>query len=170
MARSFEGLTDSPASVEQIHTAFGREDYWLARMAVGSASPVTIELDSLVVDADGTVAVSLTQHLGRQLLPGSVAKFIPGDVRLVHTETWTPDGDGEVRGHISVSVSGGLGSCRARTWLAPAAEGSQLRFTGRVEVKIPLVGGNLEKTLGANLAESIPAVVRFTTTWVTEHA
>jgi Protein of unknown function (DUF2505) len=167
MSRSFEGLTESPASVEQIHAAFGREDYWLARLAVGDAAT---ELDSLSVDADGTVAVSLTQHLGRQLLPGPVAKLIPGDVRLAHTETWTPDGDGRVRGQISVAVSGGLGSCRAKTWLAPAAEGSQLHFTGRVEVKIPLVGANLEKSLGANLADNIPEVVRFTTTWVAEHA
>jgi Protein of unknown function (DUF2505) len=167
MSRSFDGLAPSPASVEQIHAAFGREDYWLARLATGDA---TTTLDSLIVDADGTVAVSLTQHLGRQLLPGQVAKFIPGDVKLVHTETWTPDGDGQVRGQIRVSVSGGLGSCRAKTWLAPTANGSQLRFTGRVEVKIPLVGGNLEKSIGANLAESIPAVVRFTTTWVSEQA
>ena len=167
MSRSFDGLTESPASVEQIHAAFGREDYWLARLATGDA---TTTLDSLIVDADGTVAVSVTQHLARQLFPGPVARFIPGDVKLMHTERWTPDGDGQVRGQITVSVSGGLGTCRAKTWLAPAAEGSQLRFTGRVEVNIPLVGGNLEKSLGANLAENIPEVVRFTTTWVSEHA
>jgi hypothetical protein len=39
-----------------------------------------------------------------------------------------------------------------------------------VEVKIPLVAGKLEKSIGAGLAESIPAVQRFTTTWITEHA
>jgi hypothetical protein len=167
MPRSFDGSTESPASVEQIHAAFGREDYWLARLAAGDA---TTTLDSLIVGDDGTVAVGITQHLGRQLLPGAVAKFIPGDVKLVHAETWKPDGDGLVRGQIRVSVSGGLGSCRAKTWLAPAASGSQLRFTGTVVVKIPLVGGNLEKSLGANLADNIPAVVRFTTTWVSEHA
>ena len=167
MPRSFDGSTESRASVEQIHAAFGREDYWLARLATGAA---TTTLDALTVDADGAVAVRVTQHLAHQLLPGAVAKFIPGDVKLMHAETWTPDGDGQVRGRINVSVSGGLGSCRAKTWLAPAAEGSQLRFAGRVEVKIPLVGGNLEKSLGANLAENIPAVVRFTTNWVTANA
>jgi len=167
MPRTFDGLTESPASVEQIHAAFGREDYWLARLAAGDANT---ELNSLIVDTDGTVAVGLTLYLGRQLLPQPVAKFIAGDVKLMHTETWTPDGDGQVRGRISVSVSGGLGSCRAKTWLSPAITGSQLRFSGEVEVKIPLVGGNLEKSLGTNLAENIPGVVRFTTTWVNENA
>ncbi|MBU9763065.1 DUF2505 domain-containing protein [Mycobacterium sp. TNTM28] len=168
MARSFDGSTESPASVEQIHAAFGREDYWLARLAGSDAATTT--LDSLTVDADGTVTVRLTQHLGRQLLPKVVANLVPGELNLVHQETWTPDNDGQVHGQIQVSVPGGLGSCRAKTWLAPADTGSRLRFTGRVDVKIPLVGGNLEKTIGASLSENIPEVVRFTTTWVTENA
>ncbi|MGO9286341.1 MAG: DUF2505 domain-containing protein [Mycobacterium sp.] len=168
MSHSFDGLTESPASVEQIHAAFGREDYWQARVAAASATATT--LDSLTVDADGTVTVRVTQHLGPQLLPGPIAKFVAGELRLVNTETWTPDGDRQVRGRVITSVSGGLGSCRATTWLAPAGNGSQLRFRGRVEVKIPLVGGALEKFIGANLAQNIPGVLNFTTTWIAEHS
>jgi hypothetical protein len=40
----------------------------------------------------------------------------------------------------------------------------------RLEFKIQLVPYNNEKSIGAGLAESIPAVQRFTTTWITEHA
>jgi Protein of unknown function (DUF2505) len=167
MSSSFDGVTESSASVEQIHSAFGREDYWRARLATGEAATT---LDSLTVSADGTVAVRVTQNLGRLLLPRLVAKFVSGEVQLVHSETWTPDGNGQVRGQIRVSVSGGLGSCRAKTWLASAAQGSQMRFAGRVEVKIPLVGGNLEKSFGTNLAENIPTVVDFTTAWIAEQA
>ncbi len=167
MPRSFDVFTESPASVEQIHAAFGREDYWLARHAVGDA---TITLDSLIVDADGTVTVRATQHLGRQLLPGLVAKLVPGDLKILYSETWRPVGDRQVRGQVSVWVPGGLGSGGAEAWLVPAGNGSQLRFAVRVEVKIPLVGGKLEKSLGAGLAESIPATQRFTTTWIAEHA
>jgi hypothetical protein len=39
-----------------------------------------------------------------------------------------------------------------------------------VEVKIPLVGGNLEKVIGTGLAGSIADTLRFTTTWIAEHA
>ena len=169
MSRSFDILTESPASVEQIHAAFGREDYWLARIAVGDAA-ITTTLDSLLVDADGTVTVRVTQHLGRQLLPGLVAKFVPGDLKILNCETWTPVGDRQVRGQVNVSMSGGLGSGRAEAWLAPASNGSQLRYAVRVDVKIPLVGGKLESSIGAGLAESIPAAQRFTTTWIAEHA
>ena len=169
MSRSFDILTESPASVEQILAAFGREDYWLARIAVGDAS-ITTTLDSLLVDADGTVTVRATQHLGRQLLPGLVARFVPGDLKIMNCETWRPVGDRQVRGQVNVSMSGGFGSCSAEAWLAPASNGSQLRYAVRVDVKIPLVGGKLESSIGAGLAESIPAAQRFTTTWIAEHA
>lgn len=163
MSRSFDVVTESPASVEQIHAAFGGEDYWLARIAAGAADTT---LDSLMVDADGTVTVRTTQHLGRQLLPGLVAKFVSGDVKLVQSEIWRPDGDRKVRGEVSVSASHGLGSGHADTWLVPTDGGSQLRSTLRVEVKIPLVGGKLEKSIGAGLAEGIPEMLRFTTIWI----
>jgi hypothetical protein len=166
MPRSFDILTESPASVEEIHAAFGREDYWLARHAAGDA---TITLDSLIVDADGTVTVRTTQNVGRQLLPGLVAKFVPGDLKILHSETWRPVGDRQVRGQVSTSVPGGLGSSRAEAWLAPAGNGSQLRFAVRVEIKIPLVGGNFEKSIGAGLAENLTALYRFTSTWIAEH-
>ena len=167
MSRSFDILTESPATVEQIHAAFGREDYWLARITAGDA---TTTLDSLIVDADGTVTVRATQHLGRQLLSGLLAELVPGNLKILFRERWRPVGDRQVRGQVSVSASGGLGSGRAQAWLAPAGNGSQLRFAVRVESKIPLVGGTLENSIGAGLAKSIPAVQRFTTTWIAEHA
>lgn len=167
MPHSFDIWTESTASVEQIHAALGREDYWLTRLATSDA---TTTLDSLIVDADGTVAVRATQHLGRQLLPGVVAKRLPGDLKILHRETWRPVGDGQVRGQVSVSASGGFGSGRGEVWLAPAGIGSQTRFAVRVEVKIPFLGGRLEKSIAAGLAENIPELQRFTTMWIAEHA
>jgi hypothetical protein len=167
MPRSFDILTESPASVEQIHAAFGREDYWLARHAAGDA---TITLDSLIVDADGTVTVRTTQYVGRQLLPGLVAKFVPGDLKILHSETWRPVGDRQVRGQVSISAPAALGSGRAEAWLAPVDNGSRMRFAATVVVKVPLVGGRVESYVGGQLAVNIPAIQRFTTTWITEHA
>ncbi|OBH20328.1 MULTISPECIES: DUF2505 domain-containing protein [unclassified Mycobacterium] len=166
MSRSFDILIESPVSVEQIHATFGREDYWLARLRVSDA-PTT--LDSLVVDADGTVAVRATQHVSRQLLPTLIAKAVPGELKIVHSETWRPSGGGEVRGQIRVVTSGGVGSGRAEARMAPTDDGTQLRFAVQVAVKIPLVGRKLEKSMEADLAESIPALQRFTTTWIAEN-
>jgi hypothetical protein len=170
MPSSFDIVAESPASVEQIHAAFGSEDYWLARIEPGAAITT---LDSLTVDDDGTVNVQVTQRAGRQLLPGPVAKLIPTELKLVHTETWRPVGDGQVRGQISVSASPGLGSGGAEAWLETVgngSEGSQLRCAVKVQVKIPLLGGKFERTIGDGLAQSIPEMQRFTAKWIAENA
>ncbi len=166
MSRSFDILIESPASVEQIHTTFGREDYWLARLKASNA-PTT--LDSLVVDADGTVTVRATQHVARQVMPSLIAKAVPGELKIVHSETWRPAGDGEVRGQISVVSSGGIGAGRADAWMAPAGDGARLRFAVEVAVRIPLVGRKFEKSMQADLAKSIPALQRFTSDWIAEN-
>jgi len=166
MSRSFSGSADSTATVDEILAAFGRKDYWVARLATGDA---VTTLDSLVAHADGTVSVHFTQYLGRQLLPAMVARLLPGDLTMEYAETWTPE-DARVRGQIDAVASGGLGSCGATASLTPIATGSQLRFDGSVKVKIPLVGGNLEKSIGADLARNMPSVLRFTTTWIEEQA
>ncbi|KKC06591.1 hypothetical protein AWC17_05490 [Mycobacterium nebraskense] len=166
MSRSFDILIESPATVEQIHTTFGREDYWLARLKASNA-PTT--LDSLVVDPDGTVTMRATQYVARQILPTLIAKAVPGELKIVHSETWQPADDGEVRGQIRVVTSGGVGSGLAEAWMAPTGNGARLRFAVQVAVKIPLVGRKLEKSMEADLAESIPALQRFTSTWIAEN-
>ena len=166
MSRSFEVVAESAASVESIHAAFGRADYWADRLAGDAAST----LDSLIVGTDGAVDVHITQYLGRQMLPGLIAKAVPGDLKLQYRETWRAVGAGRVRGEVEVSAAGGFGSSRAENWLAAAGHVSQLRSAVSVEVKIPLLGGQLEKSIGAGLVKSIPATLSYTTTWIAEHA
>jgi hypothetical protein len=167
MPRSFEVSAESPVSVEQIHAAFSSEDYWLERNAKSTA---TATLDTMTVDADGTVTVRVTQHVGRQLLPKKMAKLVPGDLKFVMSEIWRPDGDRQFRGQLDFSASGGLGSGSAETWLKPAGTGSHMRYALQVQVKIPLLGGKLEKSIGAGLAKNLEALLDFTAEWIAEHA
>ncbi|MEY8016875.1 DUF2505 domain-containing protein [Mycobacterium servetii] len=171
MPRTFDIVTESSASVGQVHAAFSRKDYWLARHEAFDAST---SMDSLTVDPDGTVTMHATQYLGRQLLPGAVARLVPGDIKILHSEMWTPVAPDEVRGEVRVSAPGGLGSGLANARLVPAGppghHGSQLLFAASVEVKIPLLGGKLENAIGANLAENIPVIQHFTTAWIAEHS
>jgi len=39
----------------------------------------------------------------------------------------------------------------------------------RVQVKVPLVGGSLEQSIGASVAGNIASVLRFATAWITEN-
>jgi hypothetical protein len=168
MPRSFDLLAESPASVEQIHSAFGDRDYWLARVEAFGGG--TTALDSLTVGAGGTVRVAIIQDLGRALLPGIVAKIYRRDLKILHTEIWRPLGDRQLRGEVSVAASGAPGSGCGSALLAPAPNGSRLSFAVTVEFKVPLVGGTIESFIGGQFADEFPAIGRFTTAWVTGHA
>ncbi|WIM89862.1 DUF2505 domain-containing protein [Candidatus Mycobacterium wuenschmannii] len=166
MPRPFDVSVESPVSVDQVHTAFSSEDYWLARL--GNMSGGTT-LESLDVDDDRTVRVTITQDLGRDLLPGIVSKFYRRDIKVRSTETWAPSGDG-LRGEITVAVTGAPGSGSAAATVAPTANGSVLTLNGEVEFKVPLVGGTVESFIAREFANGIPDVQDFTARWVTEHA
>ena len=163
MPRSFDVSADSPASVEQVHSAFSDEDYWLARLATLNGSTA---LESLIVDDDQTVRVATTQDLGRDLLPGVVAKFYRRDLKVRHTETWRPI-DGQLRGKIGVVVSGAPGSGSGTALVAPTQNGSRLTFEGTVEFKVPLVGGTIESFIAREFARGIPDIQHFIAKWVT---
>jgi len=166
MPRSFDVSADSPVTVEQVHSAFSDEGYWLARLATMSGSTA---LESLIVDDDQTVRVATTQDLGRDLVPGIVAKFYRRDLKVRHTETWRPI-DGQLRGEINVAVSGAPGSGSGAALVAPTQHGSRMTFEGSVEFKVPLVGGTIESFIAREFARGIPDIQHFLAKWVAEHA
>ena len=166
MPRSFDLSFVSPASVEEVHAAFGDEDYWFARIAAFGAGTT---LDSLTADAGGAVTATTTQDLRHDALPGLFAQLYPADLSVRRTETWTPIGDRRVSGDIGVQVTGAPVSGGGTALLEPSGSGSRLTFAGSVEFKLPLVGGKIESYLAGQLAEGISDIQRFTTRWIAEH-
>jgi len=165
MPRPFDVSVESPASVEEVHAAFSAEKYWLARLENMSGGTT---LESLVVDDDRTVRVTTVQDVGRDVLPGIVSKFYRRDINVRSTETWTPSGD-QLRGRITVAVTGAPGSGSADASVAPTAGGSLLTLNGTVEFKVPVVGGTVESFIAREFAKGIPDVQDFTARWVTEN-
>jgi hypothetical protein len=165
--RSIDLTAQSPARVDQIHSAFGDEDYWRARLAANGTDSAT--LDSLIVDEDGTVNVVTTHGLFRDQLPRLITQFHLGDLEMVHTEMWSRIGGGRVRGEASVVVPGAPLSALSAVLLTPVRNGSRLKYTATVEVKVPLVGGKIESLIGGQLTQGINAIQRFTTEWIAEN-
>ena len=95
MAAEYEG------SVEQVHRAFGDEQYWLERLADSGADDYS--LDSMTVNGEG-IDVVTTQTLRADRLPGVVTQFHRGDLSFVREETWTPISDGQATAPLFVTA------------------------------------------------------------------
>lgn len=167
MPRSFDIVFESPATVEQIHSAFGRRKYWLARLEAFDGDKA---LDSLTVDESGAVRAVVTEDLRHGALPGMLTKIYRGDLNIVTTEVWTPTGDGRVNGDIDVAVIGAPGRGGGTALLQPTDGGSRMDLTGTIEFKIPLVGGPIESFLAKEFAQGIPEIQRFTADWLSSGA
>lgn len=161
MPRSLELSLESPATVEQLHSTFRDENYWLERVA---ASGGVARLDSFIVGPDGSVDVTTVLDLRRDMLPGFVASRYPRDLALLHKESWIAIESGRVRGSLRFDVQGAPGSGLGEALLTPAQPGSRLKLSGSVEFRIPLIGGTIERLVKDHLAQGLTD--RFTTEWI----
>ena len=167
MPRSFDLTADYHGTVEQVHSAFSDEEYWLARLADSGADTAT--LNSMTVADNGAVAVATTQTLRIDRLPGMVIQFHPHDLEIVRNEIWSPVSAGVAHAEVSGTVPGAPVSLVGAAVLTPTNAGSRQKFTAKVAVNIPLVGGKLEDFIGRTLVDLLAAEQRFTTIWITDN-
>lgn len=166
MPHSFEISVESPANVGQFLSAFGNENYWRARLAIGESAA---NLKSLTVTANGAVDVVVGAILVRNRLPRMVTRLHRNDLEAVQKEKWSWIDSNRLRGEVSVTAPPIPLSAFWEVLVAPVPSGSRLTYTASVTVNIPLVGGTIEKSLGGQLADGIVKGVPFTTEWIAEH-
>ena len=164
MSRSFDVSAEADADVAAVLSAFGRRDYWTARLAAYGGDSMT--LDELVVDDDGSVVVRTTQDIRQDMLPGAIARMLPGDTKIMRTETWRAVDDGTAYGEFTITARGVPSSGSGTMTLDGAATGSRLRVRGTLEVKIPLVGGGIERYVADLIAKEVPQMQQFTADWI----
>ncbi|GBG40561.1 DUF2505 domain-containing protein [Mycobacterium montefiorense] len=173
MPRSFDLAADYADSVEKLHRAFGEADYWRARLA---DIPVDrARLESILVGGesgdDGTIEVVTLQEVRSHNLPAMVTQLHRGDLSFKREETWGPVTDGIAVASIKGSIVDTPVNVSGTAELSPIARGgARLTFRITIHVRIPLIGGKVEKIIGIHLADLVSREHRFTTEWITNNA
>ena len=155
---------DAPVSVDEILSAFGDDDYWQARLAAYGRG--TAALDTLTVGEDGAVTAVLTVSFFRDRLPKMITTLHGGELIMKRTEKWVRIGDGRVGGEIRVAVPGAPVVGLGEVLMEPRAGGSQLQFATTVEVRIPVLGGQIESFIVGQVKKDVVAVQQFTNEWI----
>ncbi|AFM17533.1 Protein of unknown function (DUF2505) [Mycolicibacterium chubuense NBB4] len=168
MPRAFDVSTETSAEVAAVQKAFGTRDYWLARLAAYGGDSMT--LNSLEAGPDGVVVVRTTQDVRQDMLPGGIARMLPGQTTIVRTESWRPARGGTVHGEFTIAAHGVPSSGRGTMVLEPVPAGSVLRVRGTLEVRIPVVGGRIERYVADLIAKEVPQMQRFTAEWIAGEA
>ncbi|MCV7100338.1 DUF2505 domain-containing protein [Mycobacterium palustre] len=177
MPHSFELSADLQNSVEEIHRAFLDERYWEARLADIPVDEARVE--SMRIGGDpggpgdgGTVEVVTLQVVRSHNLHALVKQLHPGDFGVRRTETWGPVVDGVASGDIVGTVVGAPVRVTGAAELAPIAGsgGARLTFRITVQVRVPLIGGKVERLIGTHLAELVSREQRLTAEWIAQRA
>ncbi|OBI82864.1 DUF2505 domain-containing protein [Mycobacterium asiaticum] len=165
MPRSFDMSVDYEGSVAEVHQAFHDIGYWEGRLA---ETPVDIAtLESMRID-DGTIEVVTLQTVCSNNLPALVTQLHRGDLCVRREETWGPLRDGIA----TASLAGSILSAPVNVWgtavLEPNPEtgGSRMTLQATVQVRVPFIGGKLERLIGNELGNLVAIEQRFTTSWI----
>jgi hypothetical protein len=170
MPRSFDMSAEYDGTVEQVHSAFSEEHYWLARLADSGADEAMLE--SMRIGNDGSIDVITLQVLRSDRLPALVTQFHHGDLVIRRDEKWSPVTGGIANASVVGSIDDLPVGLTGTALLEPIREsgGARLTFRATVEVRVPLVGGKIENLIGSQLVELLIAEQRFTTMWIAENA
>jgi hypothetical protein len=170
MPRSFDMTADYQCSVEVVHQTFYDPGYWHGRLA---ETPVDIaNLETMLIGGesgtDGTIRVVTTQTVLSQHLPALVTQLHRGDFCVRREESWSPVNDGIATASIAGSVVGSPVSIWGTAVLKPNVEtgGAQMTANITVQVRVPFIGGKLERLIGSQIGLLIDIEQRFTTSWL----
>jgi hypothetical protein len=170
MPRSFDMSADYQGSVEEVHRTFYDPGYWQGRLA---ETPVDISsVETILIGGesgtDGTIKVVTVQTVLSQHLPALVTQLHRGDFCVRREETWSPINDGIATASIAGSVVGAPVSIWGTAVLKPNVDtgGAQMTANITVQVRVPFIGGKLERLIGSQIGLLIAIEQRFTSSWL----
>ncbi len=174
MPRSCDWSADYEYSVEDVHGAFFQEGYWEARLAdipVDEARLEAIRIGGESGD-DGTVEVATMQLVRSHNLHSIVKQLHRGDVCVRRKETWGPLVEGTATASGEGTIVGTPVNVSGVAELSKIAESGSARLTWRlsVQVRVPIIGGKVERLIGNHLGELLVREQRLTAEWLADNA
>ncbi len=167
MATKLRHTITCPFPLTAYAAAISDPEYW-ARLAAGTPDAPG-ELESTEI-TDSAAEIRLIQRIPSEQLPSAVSGLISGDLsikRLVNVRFTDAE---HITGTFEAVVSGAPATVEGTIDATGTADETTVTFTAAVAVRIPLVGGKIEKMVVANLVELLGTERDFTVAWHDEHA
>lgn len=150
-----------PGTVDEVVAMFlspGYQERRFGSFVVEGSSSAVVEGDRITFS--GTVRP--------ELIPSAASRFVKGDLRVSFVEEWSRD-EAVARSRSTVTVEGAPVSFRAVSVLSPSGQGAERDVTGDVSVRIPLLGGRIEKEAVARAGRVIERERKLAASWLEEH-
>lgn len=122
--------------------------------------------ESVTQDADTTV-VTTSRTVGTDRLPQAASRFLGATAVVDQVERWAPAGaDGSRRGRLTLTIRSAPVELTATAVLAPSGTGCVQELTGALTVRVPLLGGSVEKAALPGLLDLVRSEVGLAREWL----
>ena len=115
--------------------------------------------------------MACTFALPQDQLPSVVTRVYKSDVQITRGESWSAIAGGEATCTITASMPGTPVTLSGSAQLTPHPAdtgGAQMRVKGMVEVRIPMVGRQIEKVIANQLMDLATTRQHFTSSWISQ--
>lgn len=150
-----------PGTVDEVITMFlspGYQERRFGSFVVEGSASATVEGERITFS--GTVRP--------ELIPSAASRFVKGNLRVTFVEEWKRD-EAVARSRSTVTVEGAPVSFQATSTLSASEQGADRDVTGNVSVRIPLLGGRIEKEAVARAGRVIEHERVLAASWLEEH-
>jgi hypothetical protein len=167
MSSQFDYRATPPRPAAAVFAAMVDADCLRARLAkLGGRNAALLEHE-----ADAEHARFRVQHgLEPEDMPSAVRNFLPADFVIIRLETWRRDDEGRYTGMADVDVPGTPADATGQMGLRDAGTGSELRIRTDVTVRVPLLGGRIEGSVGQQILKLLASETAFTLDWMNRNA
>jgi len=164
MAKSFDYSEEIAYPLDRVHATVTDPAFWQHRF---EEAPEKLTLDDS--RGPGTLTATMRDTIGASSLPGLVRKVVSGELKVERADEWCAlDGD-HADGRVSGSSTGIPVKIESTAVLRASGDVTVLRLAGSVQVKIPLVGGQIEslvrKLVGDMVGQDRDAIEK----WLGDH-
>ncbi|PQP26129.1 DUF2505 domain-containing protein [Rhodococcus opacus] len=139
MAKSFEYSEQIAYPIDRVHATVTDRAFWQHRF---EEAPEKLTLDDS--RGPGTLTATMRDTIGASSLPGLVRKVVSGELKVERADEWGALDCDRADGRISGSSTGIPVKIECTSVLRASGDVTVLDVAGSVQVKIPLVGGQIE--------------------------
>ncbi|WP_072689575.1 DUF2505 domain-containing protein [Rhodococcus marinonascens] len=151
MAKSFEYSEEIAYPLDRVHATVTNPAFWQHRF---EKAPEKLTLDAS--RGPGTLTAIMRDSIGVSSLPSIVSKVVSGELKVERIDEWGALDGNRADGRISGSSTGIPVQIDCTSALrASGEEATVLEVAGSVEVKVPLVGGQIESLIRKQVGDMI---------------
>jgi hypothetical protein len=122
--------------------------------------------DESVTAEGGTTIVTSSRTVGTDRLPQAASRFLGTTAVVDQVERWAPaDADGSRRGQLTLTIRSAPVELTATVVLTAVGTGSAYELTGSLTVRVPLLGGSVEKAALPGLLDLVRSEVELAREW-----